>query len=598
LAQFCVPVDLARFISKLLMGNNLTAGKFASRAITGPSPAGKKDPKQDPFFKKYANAQMPFSVARTESGLDTYTGEWTDAEMLHLLRRITFGASKSSVDTLASLSLTDAVNLLIDNPQLPTTTPLNVYQNYYNDNQGCLFGSSWVDVPTTNDSDPLLNAFRINYTFKQWWTAQMINQQTHILEKISLFWANHFSTQTEDFNYPKAIWQHYQKIRTYSLGNFRTFLKAITIDPHMLFFLNGNLNSAAAPDENYARELQELFTIGKGPASAYTEDDVKMAAKVLTGWRRQDLPDGFYTTSFDDTQHDTTDKQFSSFYNNTLITGQTGQNGQEETDALLDMLLATDEAAKYICRCLYIWFVYYVIDDTAEQNVITPLAAIFRNNNYEIAPVLKALFTSEHFFDPVNRGCIIKSPVDLYMAFNREFVIQLPSSPLDDQYNHWTHFKERCEEIDQKIGDPPNVAGWPAYYQSPVFYQAWINSDTVQKRASVMSNYTTTNGFPVVNSDKAIKVDFIAYSNLFSHPEDPNAVVANFCKYLLPQDLSADQTTFMLNILLKEGQDHYWTDAWNAYLANPTDTIAMGVVHDRLQALIIYITNLEEYQLY
>src|SRR5450432_1362490 len=237
------------------MGNTVTRRAFLSPEAGKVFITGKKDPKDDPLFKKYANTKMPFSVARTESGLDTYTGEWAETEILHLLRRTTFGASKSSFDLLKTVGLTDAVTYLIDNSSLPATSPLNVYQPLYNDPQGCGFGASWIDTPGTDDSNAMLNAFRINYSFKQWWTRQMINQQTSLLEKITLFWANHFSTKTEDFNFPKAIWQHYQKIRAYCMGNFRTFLKAITIDPHMLFFLNGNLNSAAAPDENYAREL-------------------------------------------------------------------------------------------------------------------------------------------------------------------------------------------------------------------------------------------------------------------------------------------------------------------------------------------------------
>jgi hypothetical protein len=580
------------------MGNIITRRDFLSLPAKKSLFTGKKDPKDDPIFKKYANKEMPFSAGRTESGLDTYTGEWTDTEALHLLRRLTFGAPKGSVDTITALSLTDAVNFLIDNPQLPFTTPLNVYQDLYNDTQGVPYGASWIDTPGTNDTDGMLDGFRITYSFKPWWQGLLLNQRVHILEKITLFWHNHFSTQTEDFNSPKAIWAHFQTIRQNCLGNFRIFLKAITIDPHMLDFLNGNLNSAAAPDENYGRELQELFTIGKGPSSAYTESDVQQAAKVLTGWRKQVQPDGFYATIFDDTQHDTSDKQFSAFYNNTVITGQAGQNGQQETDQLLNMILATDEAAKYICRCLYTWFVYYVIDDNAEQNVITPLAAIFRSNNYEIAPVLKALFTSEHFFDPVNRGCIIKSPVDLFISYKREFNVQLPDSPFNEQYSHWSHFEERCEEIDQKIGDPPNVAGWPAYYQEPVFYEAWINSDTVQKRASVISNYTTDNGFPVTGSSFAIKTDFIAFAAQFQNAEDPDQLVTNFCKYLLPQDVTSDQYTFMLNILINQGQTHYWTDAWNAFISNTSDAAAQSVVYQRLKALIIYITDLEEFQLY
>jgi uncharacterized protein (DUF1800 family) len=188
------------------------------------------------------------------------------------------------------------------------------------------------------------------------------------------------------------------------------------------------------------------------------------------------------------------------------------------------MILATDEAAKYLCRCLYRWFVYYVIDDSAEQNVIAPLAAIFRSNNYEIAPVLKALFTSEHFFDPVNRGCIIKSPVDYYVGFCREVKIVLDKTYVDVFYSQWDHFWGVMNDLGQNLGDPPSVAGWHAYYQEPVYYEAWISSDTIQKRAMIMGLYTST-GFPV--GVTMIKADAIGFNKQFDHPEDPNEVIAN-----------------------------------------------------------------------
>ncbi len=578
------------------MGTNLTSRDSIPLIIKKNAVTGKVLTGDDLFFKKYANRQMPFSAARTQSGLDAYTGSWTEAEVLHLLRRTTFGAGKSNVDLLKNLSVTDAVNQLIDNPVLPTSSPLNVYGNVYPDEQGCPFGTSWIEFAGTNDSDSMLNGFRTKYSYKQWWIGLMINQQSHILEKLTLFWANHFSTQMEDFDYPKAIWAHFKKIREGCLGNFRTLLKEITIDPHMLFFLNGNYNTASAPDENYGRELQELFTIGKGPLSAYTEDDVKQAAKILTGWRRQEQPDGFYTTVFNDADHDSSDKQFSAFYNNTVISGKTGQDGQTETDALLNMILATDEAAKYLCRCLYRWFIYYVIDDSAEQNVITPLAAIFRSNNYEIAPVLKALFTSEHFFDPVNRGCIIKSPIDFYIGFCREVQLAFNPTYVDVFYGQWSLFWQICNDCGQNLGDPPNVAGWHAYYQEPVYYEVWLSSDTVQKRAYVIGLFTSS-GFLL--NGILMKSDSIKFCQQFDHPEDPNQVIANFCSYLLPQPLTADQTAFLKQSILLTGQinDAYWTSAWLNYMANTGDAIAEGTVRGRLDQLMNYITSMEEYQL-
>lgn len=585
------------------MGNttDLHRREFLSRMVSKGSDL--RDPlpgdpiKEDVYFNKYSNQELPFKVDRTDSGLTDYGGAWTEAEALHLLRRTMFGATKANVDLLLSMTPSQAVDYLIDNPVLPAPGPLNAYQNTYADTQGCPFGTAWVTWVAPDNSDGTLNSQRTYNSFKPWWMGQMINQPVHILEKITLFWANHFGTDTLNHNSPKAIWRHYQTLRTNGLGNFRTLIKEITIDPHMLVFLNLNSSSKTAPDENYARELQELFMVGKGPDSHYTESDVKAAAKVLTGWRRQiSATDGTYSSTFNSSVHDTTNKQFSAFYGNTTITGQTGANGANETDALINMILQSPEVAKYICRCLYTWFIYYVIDDAAEANVITPLADLFRSSNYEIAPVLKKLLLSDHFFDPINRGCIIKSPVDMYVSFLREFKVTLASSPLDIQYAHWKYFSDRCAAEAQNIGDPPNVAGWPAYYQSPKFYEMWMTASTIQTKARNLSNLTKAG--ITVNGIK-LKADSIAFNKLFSNPEDPNSVVSNFIKYLLPQDLSQSQKDYMKSILLSnQVTDSYWTNAWNAYISNPSDTSAMGIVQTRLDTLINYITSLEEYFLY
>lgn len=582
------------------MGNNtLQRREFLSRMVSKQAavqdlPPG--DPgKEDVYFKKYSNQKLPFQNNRTTAGLAPYSGQWTEAEVLHLLRRTMFGATKASVDLLKTMTPSQAVDYLIDNPVQPTTMPLNVYGNP-TDVEGCAYLSSWYDFPGKFDGAKTSNGDRMSKSLKPWWLGQMVNQNTHILEKLTLFWANYFGTRTGDFNYPKAIWQHYRTLRNNALGNFRTFIKEITIDPHMLIVLNLNSSTKTAPDENYARELQELFTVGKGPDSQYTEADVKAAAKVLTGWRRLENADGSYTYTFNSGVHDTTNKQFSAFYGNKLITGQTGANGANETDQLLDMIFQTREVAKQVCRRLYRWFVYYVIDDAAETNVITPLADIFRSSNYEIAPVLKALFNSEHFFDTVNRGCIIKSPVDMYVSMIREFKLNLATTPVDIQYAHWKYFYDRCTVEAQNLGDPPSVAGWNAYYDGPAFYEVWFSATTIQTKARNLNSLTKAG--ITVNGIK-LKTDSIAFNKLFPTPEDPNTVVSNFIKYLLPQDLGQTQKNYMKSILLSnQVTDSYWTTAWNAYIANPADTVALGVVQGRLDTLINYITSLEEYFLY
>jgi len=157
--------------------------------------------------------------------------------------------------------------------------------------------------------------------------------------------------------------------------------------------------------------------MGKGPNSKYTEDDVKAAARVLTGWNINPLTNPF-TTTFLNTNHDTTDKKFSAFYGNTVIKGQSGINaGNTELDDMLTMMFKVDEVALYLCRKLYEFFVYYEIDETVETNVIVPLAKVFRDSGYDVKTVLKTLLSSEHFYDTWNRGCVIKDPITQQAGF-------------------------------------------------------------------------------------------------------------------------------------------------------------------------------------
>ena len=155
----------------------------------------------------------------------------------------------------------------------------------------------------------------------------------------------------------------------------KQFVYEITLDPTMLIYLNGRLNTAAAPDENYARELQELFTLGKENNPNYTEADVIAAAKVLTGWR-VNPNDASFPSFYTESRHDASNKQFSSFYNNTVITGRTGATGgTQEINDLINMIFSkSTEVTRHIVKRLYRFFVYSEIDATAMQNVIEPLA--------------------------------------------------------------------------------------------------------------------------------------------------------------------------------------------------------------------------------
>ncbi|MDD8017886.1 MAG: DUF1800 domain-containing protein [Bacteroidota bacterium] len=541
---------------------------------------------------EFANKTLP-AVQRTTSGIEPYTGVWGNDQVLHLLRRTTFGAAKSDLDTLKALTMSSAVDLLLTVPATAPDPPVNNYNDRYAD-PTVAAGQTWVNAV---HGDGTVNSLRIA-SFKSWWYGLMINQSLSIVEKMTLFWHNHFSTETGIVSDARYVYKYNSLLRQNALGNFKDLTTKITTDPAMLVYLNGRYNTKTAPDENYGRELQELFTSGKGPNSQYTEADVKAAAHVLTGWK--DDPTNIAST-FDSTRHDPTDKQFSAYYNNTVITGRTGSTaGQLELNDLMSMIFAQPEVSKFICRKLYRWFVYYVIDQNAEDNVITPLAQMFRDTNYDIKQVLSVLLKSAHFYDSANVGCVIKNPIDFTAGFIRQFSLPFPdSSAYVAQYTLWGAVQNLAAAMELNLGDPPNVAGWPAYYQIPEYYELWINSDSLPKRKSY-TDMLNTNGYQTtVNGTKyKIVIDPIAFANQFSTPGDPNQLIADMAQFLLPIQLSDNEKTTMKNALLSgQASDYYWTNAWNDYIATPTDVNKKNIVFTRLQSVLSYMLDISEFQL-
>jgi uncharacterized protein (DUF1800 family) len=543
---------------------------------------------------KRAAISPPETTQRTLSGLNPYTRAWTENEVIHLLKRTMFGSNKADIDYFKKITVSRAVDELI-NPTAPLPSP--PVKDY--DTTGALTrpdtniagGTTWVNDP---NNDGTIQSRR-RASFKKWWMGNMVNQDRSIREKMTMFWHNHFSTETNTIGDPQYIYKHHAMLRAGALGNFKSLVRSVTIDPAMLVFLNGQYNTASAPDENYGRELQELFCCGKGTASQFTESDVKAAAKVLTGWQNSATNISSYFTAG---RHDTTNKQFSAFYSNTIIAGKTGaQAGDQELDALIAMIFNAQEVSKYVCRRLYRWFVYYDIDSNVETNVIEPLSAIFRNNNYEIKPVLSALLKSEHFFDPLNQGCVIKSPVDLVVGMCRELNVQFqPTTDYFTNYGFWNFLVNAASNMQQNIGDPPDVSGWKAYYQAPQFHEIWINSDTLPKRnqftdTMVISGYTFNN--------KKIILDGAEFLKVLPNPGDPNALIDDLLNILFRIPLSAASKKQLKTDIILSGQanDGYWTAAWDQYVTTPSDMANSTTVKNRVRDLLKYLMDLAEYQL-
>ena len=524
-----------------------------------------------------------------QGGLDPYQGPWTKAEAAHLLRRTTFGLKKAHLDQMLALGNAEAaVDAVLTVPTMPPDPPINNYNN--NDPMNLYIdpevdpGETWINAPF----DVTAEGFRIE-SWRGWWLNRMVESDANIQEKMTLFWHNHFATKTEAIFRGRAAYKHNQMLRENSLGNFKAFVKAVTLDPLMLVFLNGNLNNVAAPDENYARELQELFMVGKESASTYSEDDVVVAARVLTGWGLDTNGETVFRHQF----HDKGYKVFSSFYNGTQIAGSS--DGNVELDALLNMILQKEEVSLFISREIYRFFVYYKIDAQVEADVIVPMAQIFRDSNYEILPVMRALLLSEHFFDAANKGCQIKNPLDLTVGLLRNYNLSLPSPTLLDQYSVRTSVNYFCGALQMLPGDPPNVAGWQAYRQSPNFYRVWISSDTIRNR-NIITDVLAFAGVPV--GPETLIINHIAFAAQFSNPSDPNVLIDDVLALLLPMPVSPLKKIFLKSILLSgQASDYYWTDAWNNLVNNPTDPMAFQTVWFKLASLHKYVMNLAEYQL-
>ena len=525
---------------------------------------------------RYGNGRMFFS------GLNPYSGNWTINEVTHLLKRAMFGAKKTDIDYFLSTGMDAAVDELLNNIVAPSP-PLRDYGLIEDDNGGMHDdlgvpqGQTWVNDPNTASDEVVRGSIdRLRFeSLRKWWSGLILNQDRSIQEKMVLFWHHHYAVQQEEVGNSLFLWRHHNLLRSNVLGNVKDLAKEVTIDPAMLLHLNGYLNSRQAADENYAREFQELFTIGRESATGFTENDVIACARVLTGWRFTTNPITVYS---DTSAHDTTSKTFSSFYNNTVISGG---DAMQELNALVDMIFATNEAAKFFCRKIYKWFVYYEIDEDTELNVIAPLADILRNNNYNVQPMLVALFKSEHFFDTINQSCYIKTPFDILAGTMREFNVPVPAyTDYATGYPMFQILFERASMMQMELFQPPDVSGYAAYTQDPMNYELWVNSNSLPRRA----DYTDS----LVNESI---IDVRAFAGYSSNPADPDQLVSDVTTLLLRYPLSVNSKNYVKqNFLLNNTTDNtIWTNAWN--------TNDNSVIDSSLKNMFRFIMNLPEFHL-
>ncbi len=520
-----------------------------------------------------------------------YSGAWTKAEAAHLLRRTMFGATNQQIlDAVADGMNTTVSNLL----QIPSISDPITYDS--NDATSAV-GTTWITsvYPSDVTSAQLTENARIK-SLAAWIMKRINTEGVSIAEKMCLFWQNHFSaTVASD---ARATYNYHMLLRSHALGNFKQMVKDVTIDPCMLLFLNGATNTLYSPNENYARELLELFTIGKGPQigpgdyTNYTEEDVAAGAKILTGY----LVDGLRSTTltspvatYTNFLHDTSTKQLSAHFGSVTVPNA----GANEYSNYIDIIFQQPQVATYICTKLYRYFVNYDLTTAVMTDIIPVMAATMIANNYDILPVIEQLLKSEHFYDVALRGSIIRGPIELiYGMFNAtssgpNFNLAVDSEMYLTMY--WL-----AENMGQAYATPPSVAGWIEYYQAPAFSKLWVNSTHIKTRFDIANYITVYPGIPV--SGQNLKLNALAFVDGLSLPSDAVQVIDDMCDVFFPKAISPVQKTTLKFILTNGQPDFEWTLQYNDYQANPGNTTFSNPVKQRVELVLARIFQMPEFQ--
>ncbi len=516
--------------------------------------------------------------------LDKFNGNWNFQHAAHLLRRTTYGPTKAAIKEALALGLDASIEKL-----LSTRDPIDppVYIDFEDDPEAGI-GETWVDKPLDGDIQDIFSAR--SKTLWPWFYKDMHSEDFNISNKLFMFWHNHFSIQNSIG--PNFKWTYINLIKDYSLGNFRELTKKMTINKSILIFLNGNENLADEPNENYARELLELFTIGKGPLVSegdytnYTEQDIAAFARALTGWSpwNTDYEEGHFRTW----AHDDGEKQLSHRFDNTLIQGQ----GDQEYKTVVDIIFTKDEVAQHISRRLFIWFVNHDINDEVEANIIAPMAQLIIDNDYEMKPAIVALLGSEYFYREAIIGCMIKNPLDHLMSFLSPFEVEFPTDNLVNA-KAWLSYHWDLDKMGFAPFLMPSVAGWPAYYQAPIYYKDWINSASLAIRKNMANKIHWL--FPSLDATTK-EYNFVQFISTFDNPTDINDLIKEAAQILFPRELSPSYIDYFKEVVLQGLPDFEWTVEYQDYLQDPTEE-KRTAVENKLQDLFKTMFSIPEFQL-
>lgn len=472
---------------------------------------------------------MEYFINCNSSTLAPYTTPLDEVRAAHLYRRLGFSASVQTINAAVGQSADALVDNLVNQALAAPTIPAPEWADWNNAN-----------YPADDDLARQMRNGQIDDLTTAYGNALVNNE---LLDRLSFFWSNHFVTQLETYNCPGFLYYYINCLQRNALGNFKTFTSEIGLTSAMLYYLDGVRNRGNNPNENYARELYELFTLGEG--NNYTEEDIIETSKALSGYTERG-EEGCTAVTFDPTEFNTENK---------TIFGQTGNWGYDD---VIDILFneRPDEIGWFICKKLYEFFVHP--DSTNDEGGIAPqiidgMAQTFISSGFEIAPVLRQLFKSQHFFDETAIGVIIKSPADLYFNLLKETGFTYDDMTIINMI-------DSCALIGQRFFQPPEVEGWQrdrTWINTNFFIGRWLTVEVFLERFFQNDPEQFRNfGIDVAGPNG-------------SSISDPDVVARAIIDFLLPKGLlTEDDYSKAFEVFREPYNDNnvYETNSWNMNL--------------------------------
>ncbi|MBC7784670.1 MAG: DUF1800 domain-containing protein [Burkholderiales bacterium] len=456
--------------------------------------------------------------AQLEPFVPSSTNAFDKVKAAHLLNRAAWGGTTDEIRKVVEMGPRRAVDWLLDFPDgaademsqtdMPDLSQIEGYPRSFNERRSLLQGKTAEERMLLQQQMNQANQQAVR-AVSTWWVRRMTKSPYPMHEKLTFFWHGHFTTSARDERSAFAMWRQNELLRTHAAGNFGKFVKAISHDPAMLDYLNNQQNRKAQPNENYARELMELFTLGIGN---YGENDVKEAARAFTGWAHDG--EDFIYRKYD---HDEDEKTF------------LGRRGNFDGNDVIDIILQQKACAPYIASRFWRFFV----NEEPDAAIVQSLGDVLRENDYELRPMLRTLFASKAFYDAKNIGSQIKSPVQLVVSTVRTLEITVPE---------FARLNGALQQMGQVPLMPPNVKGWPGGRQ-------WINTSTLFVRYNtslwLAGGEMVTSGRPLIDrrnqrqklqSGVAVKTD-----------AEPAALVDEWVDRLIQRPIAEDKRGILLN---------------------------------------------------